>query len=115
MQLLSVEAQEIQFQLEVFVERYRNQNHRNADGGCCSGRGRDCNNLPCNNHFIFCTGPSGQASVDTGTCPYGMFNFTIANDDIEVPFTATASATFPGSQVKNPIAFQRNEGWTVSV
>ena len=32
------------------------------------------------------------------TCPYGMFNFTIANDDIEVPFTVctcTARSIYP--------------------
>lgn len=40
--------------------------------------------------------------MDTGTCPYGMFNFTIPDDDISE------------SEAPNPIVFQRlNEGWTV--
>ena len=70
-------------------------------------------NQPCNNLFIFCAGPRGQASVDTGTCPYGIFNFTRFDDDFS--FTNTSSSIVSGSQVPNPIVFQGDERWTVSV
>ena len=115
-QVLFVEAQETQFELEIFLESYLNRDHQTAAGECCfPPRRRNSCNRDCNNVFTFCTGPSGQASVDTETCPYGMFSFTIRDDDFDFPFsTASPSPTIvPGSP--NPIVFQGSERWTVSL
>ena len=47
--------------------------------------------------------------MNTGMCPYGMVNFTVANDDFR------ASSIVPGSQVPNPIVFRGSGSWTVSL
>lgn len=94
------------------MQRYQNRDHRTAANECCTGSGNNCNDQPCNNLFIFCAGPSGQALVDTGTCPYGMFSFTIRDDDFSL--TTDSSSIVSGSSVPNPIVFQKNDRWTVS-
>ena len=44
-------------------------------------------------------------------CPYGVFNFTNATDDLTL---TEASLIVPGSQVPNPIVFRGSGRWTVS-
>lgn len=101
----------------MFLERYRNRDHRNAANECCRGGGGilGCNNRACNNLFVFCAGPSGQAVADSGLCPYGVFNFTNYDDDFSFQLSMPSSSIVPGSQVSNPMVFQKpNERWRVS-
>lgn len=106
-------AQDVQFEADVLMETYLNPSHLDSAGNCCvrGTRGNSCGGRQCNNLFIFCAGPLGSTLLSRGSCPYGMYNFTVNNDEITFPENASIVA---GSQVLNPLVFRGRERIPVS-
>ena len=115
-QIFVVEAQEVQFELEVRLESYQNPAHRTDDGNCCTGRerrGRCGVDSSCNNLFTFCAGPRGSGtSLSESRCPYSMYTFMSNSDDITF---AEGTSIVAESQVPNPMVFRGSGIWTVSL
>ena len=81
---------------------YQNSRNRDSLDNCCTGSGRNCGNLPCNNLFLLCAGPRGQTQISNRECPFGLYNFTRNDDDIT------------SNEVPNPFVFHGRQGAPVS-
>ena len=92
-----IQAQEIS--LDIFFEKYVNEEHRSRDGECCWNTGL------CFKHCISSVKICLQSQkMEESSCPHGELSFTLKNDNQMF----SADDEVGRGNVSNPISFQLN-------